>query len=99
MDKHNAHLFLPLVQAFVDGKTIQKNIGLGADELWLNVVGSLSFANNPEDYRIKPEPLECWVNVYDDGGLLLFDDENEARKYANDRVARVAVRMIEAPEQ
>lgn len=51
MNKKNAHLFLPLVQALTDGKTIQH---AGAN--WEDIE-ELEFSeyDKPKDFRIKPE--------------------------------------------
>lgn len=59
MNKDNAHLFLPLVQALADGKEIQQSSG----DKWKSHK-SYSFGFNPEYYRIKPEPVEVklWVD-------------------------------------
>jgi hypothetical protein len=59
MNKENAHLFLPLVQALADGKTIQY---AGAN--WEDIE-ELEFSeyDKPKDFRIKPaEPrtFEMW---------------------------------------
>ena len=72
MNKENAHLFLPLVQALADGKIIQRKLphckfrGTNLDgttylvdspEEWVDgTVGVFAFHNAPEYYRIKPEP-------------------------------------------
>jgi hypothetical protein len=52
MNKENAHLYLPLVQALADGKTIQHS---PYDGRW-DDVEILSFCSEPKYYRIKPEP-------------------------------------------
>jgi len=58
MNKKNAHLFLPLVQALADGKTIQY-IDNG---IWKDMFGdSIAFGNHFEQYRIKPEPREFYI--------------------------------------
>jgi hypothetical protein len=62
MNKENAHLFLPLVQAFAEGKTIQY---AGAN--WEDVE-ELVFSeyDKPKDFRIKPaEPrkFEVWLTL------------------------------------
>jgi len=51
---------LPLIQAFVEGKTIQYlDIGHG----WVNVPSDLGIRlnDNISNYRIKPEPKVIWV--------------------------------------
>ena len=57
MNKDNAKDYLPLVQALAEGKTIQYN---SLDTGWMEPI-DISFSRTPENYRIKPEPLECWV--------------------------------------
>ena len=64
MNKENAHLFLPLVQALAEGKTIQ-NISTNRAE-WVDM-DNLKFDGNPEDYRVKPEPREWRIRCMLDG--------------------------------
>lgn len=55
MTKENAHLYLPLVQALIDGRTVQvrdSNNRYGWDERI-----HLDFGASPDFYRIKPEPV------------------------------------------
>ena len=52
MTKENAHLYLPLVQAVAEGKTIQYSSG----SIWSEVKDP-NFIDLPEYYRIKPEPV------------------------------------------
>ena len=56
MNKENAHLYLPLVQAFADGKTIQILASRRGCEDWEETI-SLDFSCAPDCYRIKPEPV------------------------------------------
>jgi hypothetical protein len=61
MNKENAHLFLPLVQAFAEGKTIQY-AGVNWEDIEELV---FSEYDKPKDYRIKPvEPrtFEMWLS-------------------------------------
>ena len=54
MTQQNAHLYLPLVQALADGKTIQTSNGYHwHDEPHQDFV----FSMEPAGYRIKPEPV------------------------------------------
>jgi len=59
MNKENAHLYLPLVQALVDGNDVQQ---LSCGE-WV-VFDDYSFSQGAKAYRIKPKPAEvkAWVN-------------------------------------
>ena len=58
MNKDNAHLYLPLVQALAEGKTIQ----LVDDGRWSDC-GNLEFMYPADHYRIKPEPKTAWYRV------------------------------------
>jgi len=53
MNKENAYLYLPLVQALADGKTIQHS---PYDGRWDDVEEDISFWDELKHYRIKPEP-------------------------------------------
>ena len=67
MNKENAHLYLPLVKALADGKTIQI-ISAGS---WSDVLGP-SFSDPPENYRIKPEP-RVWTVHFGSNGIATVD--------------------------
>ena len=66
MNKDNAHLYLPLVQAMADGKTIQMSDEGGKE--WTNMT-SIALNENPARYRVKPEPREWEAIVGNDGNL------------------------------
>jgi hypothetical protein len=62
MNKENAHLYLPLIQALAEGKTIQhKWVDGHWDDIDNHVI--ISFYEPPHYYRIKPEPrtFEMWL--------------------------------------
>lgn len=63
MNKDNAKDYLPLVQALADGKVIQVK-GVNG---WEDITAELSLCFAPDQYRIKPEPREIWMNRYPDG--------------------------------
>jgi hypothetical protein len=52
MNKDNAHLYLPLVQALAEGKTLQCNGGTAQEPDWQDI-HTVSWVGVPEDYRIK----------------------------------------------
>lgn len=54
MTKENAHLYLPLVQALADGKTIEMRSS-SRDNVWVEWE-TVGWGNPPNYYRIKPEP-------------------------------------------
>ena len=56
MNKKTAILYLPLLQAFADGKTIEILANRRGCEDWEETV-SLDFSCAPDCYRIKPEPV------------------------------------------
>lgn len=66
MTREQAKKLLPIIQAFSEGKDIETKTGSG----WISIE-SMSFAGNPNSYRIKPEPKyhpfedieECWQEM------------------------------------
>ena len=62
MNKENAHEYLPLVQAFADGKTIQCRYQIEDD--WYEE-SEINFCWPLECYRIKPEPRTFTLYVID----------------------------------
>ena len=82
MNKKNAHLYLPYVQALADGKTIQ--VETSPTKKRLMEQEDYAFSLPPERYHIKPKPLEfkLWINdsdntpsYRDDGGMERSDLE------------------------
>ena len=63
MDRNQAKELLPIIKAFSEGKDIETKTGSG----WISIE-NMSFAGNPDSYRIKLEPKyrpfkdaeECW---------------------------------------
>ena len=53
MTKENAHLYLPLVQALAEGKTIQCRL---PNMDWVDSCPFVGWKDHPANYRIKPEP-------------------------------------------
>ena len=51
MDRNQAKDLLPIIQAFAEGKCVETKTGSG----WISIE-NMSFAGNPDNYRIKPEP-------------------------------------------
>lgn len=57
---------MPVIQAFADGKDVETKTGSG----WMSIE-YMSFARNPNSYRIKPEQKyrpfanaeECWAEM------------------------------------
>ena len=66
MDRNQAKELLPVIKAFSEGKCVETKTGSG----WISIE-NMSFAGNPDSYRIKPEPKyrpfknaeECWQEM------------------------------------
>lgn len=66
MNRKEAKQLLPIIQAFAEGKGVETKTGSG----WISIE-NMSFAGNPDSYRIKPEPKyrpfrdseECWQEM------------------------------------
>lgn len=90
MNKENAHLYLPLIQALADGKTIQENnyqTCPPARYEWTDLQ-SPNFTREPDRYRVKPE-LREWNMWVTPGGLLTTN---------SDMMMRESVRVREVTE-
>ena len=62
MNREQAKALLPIITAFAEGKEIQF---LNRERVWgKETHEDFSFQYEPEWYRIKPEPLKFWINVY-----------------------------------
>ena len=88
---------IEVMQAALDGKQIQGNYGAG--------YGDLSQPENREDiifnwrdcdYRIKPKPLEFWVNVYETNGVA-YNSESKALS-SIDSTCLKTIKVIEVTE-
>ena len=66
MNRSEAKELLPIIKAFAEGKGVETKTGSG----WISIE-NMSFAGNPDSYRIKPEPEyrpfddteECWQEM------------------------------------
>lgn len=66
MNRKEAKQLLPIIQAFAEGKGVETKTGSG----WISIE-NMSFAGNPDSYRILPEPKyrpfkdaeECWAEM------------------------------------
>lgn len=94
--KDNAHLFLPLVQALAEGKTIQHVVNKAN---WVDMEDGVKFDNIPSCYRIKPEPvvMEAWLVFYVDGKyerVELFRGEGNAEGFAKSLNCPCAIKYV-----
>lgn len=66
MNRKTAKDLLPIIKAFADGKDVETKTSSG----WISIE-NMSFAGNPDSYRIKTEPKyrpfkdaeECWQEM------------------------------------
>jgi hypothetical protein len=95
MNKENAHLFLPLVQALVDGKTIQWNSEYEGLECWddLNEIEFLMH-DDPSCFRIKPEPRTFEMWFYKPTGRMYPWLEDEKQYVESDEWERITVQEV-----
>lgn len=65
-----------------------------------SVGASFVFWWEEKDYRIKPKPLELWVNVYDDGIFRYHSTRAQADMYLNsgNQLGGKTIRMVQADE-
>jgi len=78
MNKENAHLFLPIVQALIDGKQIQYQNGCHEEPCWddFEEDEEIGFYCDIEEYRIKPEqPVETEYRFLKEGEIIQEGDE------------------------
>jgi hypothetical protein len=47
------------------------------------------------DYRVAVELVECWVNLYANGCTFYYNNEDQAKKLADESAIRVAVHLKE----
>lgn len=92
MNRNQAKEMLPIIQAFAEGKGVETKTGSG----WISIE-NMSFAGNPNSYRIKPEPKyrpfanaeECWneMEKHQPFGWVkaIPDKEYNAKYYPNNK--------------
>lgn len=84
---------IEVMQAALDGKEIQILICDGWDDWDNDTLPAFNWGAN--DYRIKPEPMEFWVNVYDDGIKILISHEANIDNYEKDGLVKtIKVREV-----
>lgn len=81
---------IEVVTAFKNGKKIESKFKDYSEAVW-NDAPNPYWDFSDKDYRVKPEPMELWVNVYDDGFGLGYANEVSALNRAGTYFARKAV--------
>ena len=82
---------IEVMQAALDGKEVEYDHGNG---FWESCSPTWDWAS--WDYRIKPEPMECWVNVYPEGCTYIHDSKEAAenRKETGVEMKTIKVREV-----
>jgi len=88
---------IEVMQAALDGKEIElvRVVGMSGDNFHYTDTPMFDWASF--DYRVKPEPMEFWVNVYDDFRPCLHETEDKA-KTASDIGTRKTIKVREVIE-
>lgn len=94
MNKNTAKDYLPLVQALAEGKVIQVS-GVNG---WVDVEAELSLCFAADQYRIKPEPREIWVNHYPEYAAVGYESKQAAEDNLNPFLKGVTRRYREVIE-
>jgi hypothetical protein len=82
---------IAVITAHKEGKAIECQ--LKGFSRWLPMLNKWDFS--AFNYRIKPEPIEMWVNVYPSGAHHRYGSESDARQHAREGAYRVAVHLRE----
>ena len=61
---------IEVVTAFKNGKKIQYRHKHDKHAIWRDCSSNIAWQFWDVDYRVKPEPMELWVNVFEDGSGL-----------------------------
>ena len=76
MNRERARELLPTIQAFAEGRDIECK---GYESLkWFKIIVP-DFDDNKREFRIKPEPFECWVVCCANGLFGTYLSEEGAR--------------------
>lgn len=87
---------IDVVQAAEDGKTIERRYQGDRGEDWAVCQRPL-WHFNAYDYRVKPELLEFWVNVYKTGPSVGYDSKQHAIDASGEgRLKTIKVREVES---
>ena len=87
---------IEVLQAYLDGKPIQ--IGTGSQWVDYTEGSEPLWKWSSFNYRVKPEPMVLYANIYKNG-VLTFNSEEMARSRATDAVIRTAVKFVEVIDE
>ena len=86
------------IQAHMDGKPIQYKQRNRQKAIWQNCANYPLWDFRLTEYRVKPELIQGYINVYPDGkhGNTLHDTPTEAERYVSPVCKQVL--LVEVPE-
>ena len=99
MDRERAKELLPIIQAFAEGKTIQRNDRIMRDDS-LNKWYDTDDITGKGEYRIKPEPRTWYFNIYPNRGkagstqFVHITKESATKSADGDVIETVKVREV-----
>lgn len=83
MNKKDWQKLLPVIQAWIDGKTVQYKYKHGDEWHDFKAEEKPGFTLDGTEWRIKPEPREFWIIEYDLGRKILFENQCSAFNWLN----------------
>ncbi len=83
---------IAVIQAHKEGKALQARSKTPTASWCEASIPDFNFYDY--DYRIKPQPFECWVNVYYGEGIMSFRSKSEALTYSKE-ASLAAIHMRE----
>lgn len=91
MNKDNARLYLPLVQALADGE-----LQYFGHHGWIDWGDAeCDFDRPPGHYRRKPKPRVHWLGFDDSCVAAVYPTEAEARSWERRRCGRTVAKFVE----
>lgn len=94
MNREQTREAIKVMQHFADGGEVECK---QCDGSWGRLMDP-NWQFSSCEYRIKPKPLECWVNVYQHDQLVIHPSQDEAREHASPCATRACVHMREVTE-
>ena len=90
MNREHWKARLPFIEAFANGDDVQIKT---MDGQWKSTE-TLTFALDPEDYRIAPKEKTGWINIYPDGcgGGKIYETREDADSLS--AISRIACIQI-----
>jgi len=89
---------IEVMQAYLDGEKIEHRMDDTGE--WKDVYNAPYFQWGEWDYRIKPKPMEIWVNIYADGDIFGHRNKDSAKSalISDSGNVRLAVKFIEVTD-